>query len=175
MSAKKNAHDPKFIERVRNGVRFFCQSTGISEDDMFQSVYLKYLEGKRNKSTVDQVCIDVYREWFGTKRRVDPSRRQLFSKPDSFDSLNSTEIPTVDDSGAMLDAIGLEECLSRLTDLRALAMVILRFRGFNLKEIGNLCGGVSASLVAIILKEAAAEMKRQTVPPTKRLRKGKRR
>lgn len=91
--SSRDVRSPEFIARVRKAVQYFCsgRQTYIPADDLFQSVYLKYLEGGREHSTVEQVIIDVFRDEVGRKGLPSWEKKMALRNAVSYDAVENPD------------------------------------------------------------------------------------
>lgn len=91
--SSRDVRSPEFIARVRKAVQCFCAGRRmiLSEEDLFQSTYLKYLEGGREHSTVEQVIIDVFRDEVGRKGSPSHEGRLALRGAVSFDAVENPD------------------------------------------------------------------------------------
>ena len=150
---RESIRSPQFIERVRRGVARFCRSRKlpIEQEDLAQSVYLAFLEGGRNKSTIEQVIIDQFRQIFGRHGQTSKYTqvRRNSRAPVSFEGLKcDTWMHTVDIE--MDHKIELMELMESLDpDGDDVVMFILLCRGYTIKEIAK---GLGISFQAMHLR-----------------------
>lgn len=89
----------EFIKLIHKRVSYFCRRKKlIPFDDLLQSVYLMYLEGGHNHSTIEQVCIDVYREQLGRSNTDSREQRKNFNRPENIDELYNLRSSISEDS-----------------------------------------------------------------------------
>lgn len=164
MDAKKDVRDPEFIKKIKKSINFFYRTRKrISKDDLFQSVYLKFLEGKNDSSTIDQVCFDVYRDLYGrdTGTKSYQKRIQLDGAA-SFESLeHEVDYSKCWDWEKTLDSRQeLEKILASITDIRLKTIFLLYAQDYLLVEIAEMFG-VSEAYISLLMIEARPRLIRK--------------
>ncbi len=134
----KDSRTPEFIEMVRKRVHFFCRNKSyLNAEDMFHSVYLKFLEGGRDRSTVDQVCVDVVREEYGrdTESKYAEARK-AFNVAESYEEIEADKYTYGGDLTEFEIKRDAHKLIAKLRDERTRSIATdIYIHGFNQCEL----------------------------------------